>query len=107
MAQIEAVFVFCSSCKILYFANSVHPKNATEKQGHRRSQEHQEPLMQTLIVRLLKTHFLHSSLIVKSQLNRIELLTRPATPQSSWWWWDVSSSASHSSGAAGLSRYAH
>ena len=30
MAQIGAVFVFCSSCKILYFANSVHPKNATE-----------------------------------------------------------------------------
>ena len=29
MAQIGAVFVFCSSCKILYFANSVHPKNAT------------------------------------------------------------------------------
>ena len=31
MAQIGAVFVFCSSCKILYFASSVHPKNATEK----------------------------------------------------------------------------
>ena len=30
MAQIGAVFVFCSSCKILYFASSVHPKNATE-----------------------------------------------------------------------------
>ena len=29
MAQIGAVFVFCSSCKILYFASSVHPKNAT------------------------------------------------------------------------------
>ena len=31
MAQIGAVFVFCSSCKILYFASSVHPKNATEE----------------------------------------------------------------------------
>ena len=30
MAQIRAVFVFCSSCKILYFASSVHPKNAAE-----------------------------------------------------------------------------
>ena len=30
MAQIGAVFVFCSSCKILCFASSVHPKNATE-----------------------------------------------------------------------------
>ena len=30
MAQIEAVFVFCSPCKILYFASSVHPKNATD-----------------------------------------------------------------------------
>ena len=29
MAQIGAVFVFCSSCKILYFASSVHPKIAT------------------------------------------------------------------------------
>ena len=29
MAQIGAVFVFCSSCKILCFASSVHPKNAT------------------------------------------------------------------------------
>ena len=33
--------------------------------------------MQTLIVCLLKTHFLHLSLIVKSQQNRIELVTRP------------------------------
>ena len=31
MAQIGAVFVFCSSCKILYFASSVHPKNATDR----------------------------------------------------------------------------
>ena len=31
MAQIGAVFVFCSSCKILCFASSVHPKNATEQ----------------------------------------------------------------------------
>ena len=30
MAQIGAVFVFCSSCKILCFASSVHPKNATD-----------------------------------------------------------------------------
>ena len=29
MAQIGAVFVFCSYCKILYFVSSVHPKNAT------------------------------------------------------------------------------
>ena len=35
--------------------------------------------MQTLIVRLLKTHFLRRSLIVKSQHNRIELVTRPVT----------------------------
>ena len=33
--------------------------------------------MQTLIVRLLKTHFLHRSLILNSQQNRIELVTRP------------------------------
>ena len=34
--------------------------------------------MQTLIVRLLKTHFFtHRSLILKSQQNRIELVTRP------------------------------
>ena len=30
MAQNGAVIVFCSSCKILYFASSVHPKIATE-----------------------------------------------------------------------------
>ena len=30
MAQNGAVFVFCSSCKILYFASSVHPRIATE-----------------------------------------------------------------------------
>ena len=29
MAQNGAVIVFCSSCKILYFASSVHPKIAT------------------------------------------------------------------------------
>ena len=29
MAQNEAVIVFCASCKILYFAISVHPKIAT------------------------------------------------------------------------------
>ena len=28
MAQNGAVIVFCSSCKILYFASSVHPKIA-------------------------------------------------------------------------------
>merc|ERR1712198_804814 len=40
-----------------------------EVPGHR-----QQQLTQTLIVRLLKTHFfLHRSLIVKSQQNRIEL----------------------------------
>ena len=30
MAQNGAVIVFCSSCKILYFASSVHPKIATD-----------------------------------------------------------------------------
>ena len=35
-------------------------------------------LTKTLIVRLLKTHILHRSLIVKIQQNRIELVTRPA-----------------------------
>ena len=44
-----------------------------EVPGHR-----QQQLMQTLIVRLLKTHFLHRSLILKSQQNIIELVTRPA-----------------------------
>ena len=29
MAQNGAVIVFCTSCKILYFASSVHPKVAT------------------------------------------------------------------------------
>ena len=38
----------------------------------------QEQLMQTLIVRLLKIHFLHRSLIVKSQQSIIELVARPA-----------------------------
>ena len=42
-----------------------------EVPGHR-----QQQLMQTLIVCLLKTHFLHRSLILKSQQNRIELVTR-------------------------------
>ena len=46
-------------------------------QGH-----HQQQLTQTLIVRLLKTHtFQHRSLIVKSQQNRIELVTRPGLKQ--------------------------
>ena len=30
MAQNGAVIVFCSSCKILYFASSVHPRIATD-----------------------------------------------------------------------------
>ena len=42
--------------------------------GHR-----QQQLTQTLMVRLFKTHFLYQSLIVKSQQNRIELVTRPAS----------------------------
>ena len=37
---------------------------------------YQKQLTRILIVRLLKTHFLHRSLIVKSQ-NRIELVARP------------------------------
>ena len=44
--------------------------------GHR-----QQQLMQTLILGLLKTHFLYRSLIVKSQQIRIELVTRPAIVQ--------------------------
>ena len=44
--------------------------------GHR-----QQQLTQTLIVRLLKTRFLHGSLILKSQQNRIELVTRPVDDQ--------------------------
>ena len=47
-----------------------------EVPGHR-----QQQLTQTLIVRLKKTHFLHRSLILKSQQNRIELVTRPAPLQ--------------------------
>ena len=44
-----------------------------EVKGHR-----QEQLTQTLIVCLLKTHFFtHRSFILKSQQNRIELVTRP------------------------------
>ena len=41
----------------------------------------QQQLTQTLIVRLLETHFFHRSLIVKSQQNRIELVTRPGCLQ--------------------------
>ena len=37
----------------------------------------QKELTQTLIVHLLKTHFLHRSLLAKNQQNRIELVTRP------------------------------
>ena len=61
----------------------------TEIQGHqqvcraRRQGEvpghSQQQLTRTLIVRLLKTHFLHQSLIVKSKYNRIELVTRPTS----------------------------
>ena len=47
-----------------------------EVPGHR-----QQQLTQTLIVRLLKTHFLHQSLIAKSQQIRIELVTRPGGHQ--------------------------
>ena len=32
MAKNGAEIVFCSSCKILYFASSVHPKIATEEE---------------------------------------------------------------------------
>ena len=39
--------------------------------------QHQEKLMQTLIVRLLKTHFFAPIFDVKSQQNIIELVTRP------------------------------
>ena len=42
---------------------------------------YREQLTQTLIVRLLETHFFHRSLIVKSQQNRIELVTRPGCLQ--------------------------
>ena len=35
----------------------------------------------TTIVRLLKTHFLYGSLIVKSRQNRIDLVTRPDLDQ--------------------------
>ena len=47
-----------------------------EVPGHR-----QQQMKQTLIVRLSKTHFLHRSLILKSQQNRIELVTRPGKYQ--------------------------
>ena len=43
----------------------------------------QQHLTQTSLVRLLKTHFFtHRSLIVKSQQNRIQLVTRPDLAQS-------------------------
>ena len=38
---------------------------------------HHQQLTQTLIVRLLKTHFLHRSLIVKSQQNKTEFVIGP------------------------------
>ena len=41
----------------------------------------QEQRTQILIVRLLETHFLHCSQIVKSQQNGIEFVTRPGTCQ--------------------------
>ena len=43
-----------------------------EVPGHR-----QQQLTQTLFVRLLKTHFFTSTLVLKSQQNRIALLTGP------------------------------
>ena len=52
----------------------------------------QEHLTQTLLVRLLKTHFLTPTL---DQQNRIELVTRPATPAadqsytSRWHWANI------------------
>ena len=39
--------------------------------------QYKEQVTQTLIVHLLKTHFLHRSSILKSLQNRIELVTRP------------------------------
>ena len=47
-----------------------------EVPGHRQKQ-----LRQTLFVRLLKTHYLHRYMIVKSRQNRIELVTRPGFGQ--------------------------
>ena len=56
---------------------------SAEKQGHRQLCQQ---LTQTLIVRMLKTHFfLQQSLILKSQQNRIELVTRPGTYLVSAW----------------------
>ena len=46
--------------------------SGAEVPGHRQKQ-----LMQTLIVRLLKTHFFTPVLKMKSQYDRIELVTRP------------------------------
>ena len=40
MAQNGALFVICSSCKILYFASYVHPKIATELLFHTRNQSY-------------------------------------------------------------------
>ena len=48
------------------------PAIGAEVPGHRQKQ-----LTQTLIVRLLKTHFLHQSLIEKSQQHIIELVINP------------------------------
>merc|ERR1711923_120706 len=42
---------------------------------------HRQQLTQTLIVRLMQTHFLYRSLIVKSQQNLLELVTRPVLDQ--------------------------
>ena len=57
-----------------------------EVPGHRKEQ-----LKQTLIVRLLKTHFFtHWSLIIKSQQNKIELVTRHGfTSETAAVWWAV------------------
>ena len=53
-----------------------------DRHGGPRTLARTAELTQTLIVRLLKTHlFLHLSSIVKSQQNRIELVTVPGTKQ--------------------------
>ena len=44
MAKDGAVFVFCSSCKILYFASSGHPRIATVP--HKQSRPKIDPLLQ-------------------------------------------------------------
>ena len=69
-------------------------ETASEKSGREKSKQTQKTCPRpfkiilwnlsvdaTLIVRLLKTHFLQRTLIVKSQLNIIELVARPATIQ--------------------------